>query len=54
MDRRIIVIGGGVVGCSVAWHLALRQLGAVTLVEKESLGAGTTWHSATFYRLGSS
>ncbi len=46
MDRRIIVVGGGVVGCSVAWHLALRQLGAVTLVEKESLGAGTTWHSA--------
>ncbi len=46
MDRRIVVIGGGVVGCSVAWHLASRQLGAVTLVEKESLGAGTTWHSA--------
>ena len=46
MARRIIVIGGGVVGCSVAWHLAERDLGDVTLVERESLGAGTTWHSA--------
>ena len=44
--RRIVVIGGGVVGCSVAWHLAQRKLGEVTLVERDRLGSGTTWHSA--------
>lgn len=44
--RRIVVIGGGVVGCSVAWHLAQRKLGEVTLIERDRLGSGTTWHSA--------
>jgi glycine/D-amino acid oxidase-like deaminating enzyme len=43
---RIAVIGGGVVGCSVAWHLAARGRGEVTLLERDRLGAGTTWHSA--------
>ncbi|HEY7689875.1 MAG TPA: FAD-binding oxidoreductase [Dongiaceae bacterium] len=46
MARRIIVIGGGVVGCSVAWHLAQRELGEVVLLERDRLGSGTTWHSA--------
>jgi 4-methylaminobutanoate oxidase (formaldehyde-forming) len=46
MARKIIVVGGGVVGCSVAWHLAQRNLGEVTLVERDRLGSGTTWHSA--------
>jgi len=46
MARRIAVIGGGVVGCSVAWHLAQRQLGEVVLIERDRLGSGTTWHSA--------
>ena len=46
MARNIIIVGGGVVGCSAAWHLAKRGLGNITLVEKEQLGAGTTWHSA--------
>ncbi len=44
--RRIVVIGGGVVGCSVAWHLAQRKLGEIILVERDRLGSGTTWHSA--------
>jgi len=35
-----------VVGCSVAWHLAKHDLGNIILVEREKLGAGTTWHSA--------
>jgi glycine/D-amino acid oxidase-like deaminating enzyme len=46
MARRIAVIGGGVVGCSAAWHLAQRELGEVVLIERDRLGSGTTWHSA--------
>jgi glycine/D-amino acid oxidase-like deaminating enzyme len=46
MARRIVVIGGGVVGCSIAWHLAQRDLGEVVLLERDRLGSGTTWHSA--------
>jgi glycine/D-amino acid oxidase-like deaminating enzyme len=46
MARKIVVIGGGVVGCSVAWHLAERKLGEVLLIERDRLGSGTTWHSA--------
>src|SRR5215831_2881694 len=46
MPRRIAVIGGGVVGCSAAWHLAQRELGEVVLIERDRLGSGTTWHSA--------
>ena len=41
-----VVIGGGIVGCSVAYHLA--QLGHrdVLLLEQNQLGSGTTWHAA--------
>ena len=46
MARRIVVIGGGVIGASVAWHLARREAGDITLLERDRLGAGTTWHSA--------
>ena len=46
MARRILVVGGGVVGCSIAWHLAQRELGEVVLLERDRLGSGTTWHSA--------
>lgn len=43
---RIVVIGGGVIGCSVAWHLAERGIGEVILLERDRIGSGTTWHSA--------
>ena len=46
MPLRIAVIGGGVIGCSVAYHLAVRNLGHVTLFERDLLSSGTTWHSA--------
>ena len=46
MFRRIVVIGGGVTGCSVAWHLSERGLGDVVVLERDRIGAGTTWHSA--------
>src|SRR5882724_10717140 len=40
------VIGGGVIGTSIAWQLAQRGLGEVHLLERDRLGSGTTWHSA--------
>ncbi len=43
---KCIVIGGGVIGTSVAWHLARQGIADVTLLERDRLGAGTTWHSA--------
>jgi 4-methylaminobutanoate oxidase (formaldehyde-forming) len=41
-----IVIGGGVIGASVAFHLAREPGADVVLLERERLSAGTTWHSA--------
>lgn len=43
---KILVVGGGAIGTSIAWHLAERGLGEVVLLEQDRLGAGTTWHSA--------
>ena len=43
---KCVVVGGGVVGTSIAWHLAKRGAGQVLLLEREQLGSGTTWHSA--------
>ena len=43
---RVVVIGGGVIGCSVAYHLAKMGCREVVLLEKHRLTAGTTWHSA--------
>ena len=42
----LLIVGGGVIGASVAWHLSERGLGPVTLLERDRLGSGTTWHSA--------
>ena len=46
MNQSVVVVGGGVVGASIAWHLLERGFVNVTLVERERLGCGTTWHSA--------
>jgi dimethylglycine dehydrogenase len=43
---RVVVIGGGIVGCSVAYHLALRGLTDVAVVERGELTVGSTWHAA--------
>lgn len=43
---RVVVIGGGIVGCSVAYHLARRGLSDVLLLERRQLTCGTTWHAA--------
>ena len=43
---RVVVVGGGIVGCSVAYHLALRGCTDVLLLERHRLTSGTTWHAA--------
>ncbi len=42
----IVIIGGGIVGCSVAYHLARRGRSDVVLLERSALTSGTTWHAA--------
>jgi sarcosine oxidase subunit beta len=41
-----IIIGGGVVGCSIAYHLARRGLRDVVVIERDAVGAGTTSKAA--------
>ena len=43
---RVVIIGGGIVGCSVAYHLAKRGCSDVLLLERRQLTCGTTWHAA--------
>ncbi len=43
---RCVIIGGGVVGCSVAYHLAKLGWTDVVLLERKQLTSGTTWHAA--------
>jgi 4-methylaminobutanoate oxidase (formaldehyde-forming) len=43
---QVVIIGGGVIGCSVAYHLAKRGWNDVLLLEKHKLTSGTTWHAA--------
>ncbi len=42
----IVIIGGGIVGASVAYHLAKRGATNVVLLERQQLTCGTTWHAA--------
>ena len=43
---RIVIVGGGIVGASIAYHLALAGETDVVLVERGRLTNGTTWHAA--------
>ncbi len=46
-DRvQVVVVGGGIVGCSVAYHLTKRGVTDVLLLEQNTLTSGTTWHAA--------
>ncbi|MCH7709889.1 MAG: FAD-binding oxidoreductase, partial [Myxococcales bacterium] len=45
-SARVVVIGGGVIGCSIAYHLARRGWTDVVLLERHKLTSGTTWHAA--------
>src|SRR5208282_5613773 len=43
---RVFIIGGGVIGCSIAYHLTKLGCRDVLLIERAQLTAGTTWHAA--------
>src|ERR1700731_1318184 len=43
---RVVVIGGGVVGVSTLYHLALKGWSDAVLLERDELTAGSTWHAA--------
>ncbi|MDP6564397.1 MAG: FAD-dependent oxidoreductase [Alphaproteobacteria bacterium] len=45
-SARVVVIGGGIMGCSVAYHLTKMGWTDVVLLEQHQLTAGTTWHAA--------
>ncbi len=45
-SARAVVIGGGVIGCSVAYHLTKLGWRDVVLLEQGRLTCGTTWHAA--------
>ena len=46
LNAKIVVVGGGVIGCSVAYHLTKLGWTDVLLLEKAQLTSGTTWHAA--------
>ena len=43
---KVIIIGGGVIGCSVAYHLSKLGWNDIVLLERKQLTSGTTWHAA--------
>ena len=43
---QVVIVGGGIVGCSIAYHLTRRGLTDVVVLEQNQLTAGTTWHAA--------
>src|SRR5882757_8690451 len=45
-QARVVIIGGGVIGCSVAYHLTKLGWSDVVLLEQGQLSGGTTWHAA--------
>ena len=44
-EAKVVVIGGGIAGCSTAYHLAKHGWDTV-LIERDVLTSGTTWHAA--------
>lgn len=45
-QARVVIIGGGISGCSVAYHLAKLGWKDIVLLERKQLTSGTTWHAA--------
>ena len=45
-NTKVVVIGGGIAGCSVAYHLAKYGWKDTILLERDQLTSGTTWHAA--------
>ena len=45
-QARIVIVGGGIAGCSIAYHLTRLGISDVVLLEQGQLSGGTTWHAA--------
>src|ERR1700753_4267773 len=45
-QARVVVVGGGVIGCSVPYLFAGMGWGDIVLLERDELPSGTTWHAA--------
>ena len=48
-DAEVVIIGGGVLGTSIAYHLAKKGMKDVVLLEKSELTAGSTWHAVNIF-----
>ena len=49
-ETRAVIIGGGIVGCSLAYHLTKLGWRDVVLLERKKLTCGTTWHAVGLVR----
>lgn len=49
-NARTVIIGGGVIGCSIAYHLAREGRKDIVVLERSKLTSGTTWHAAGLVR----
>src|SRR5882724_2314808 len=45
-ETSVVIVGGGIIGCSIAYHLAKLGWKDVVLLEQNQLAGGTTWHAA--------
>lgn len=45
-SARVVIVGGGVMGCGLAYHLAHEGWTDIVLLEKAELTSGSTWHAA--------
>jgi glycine cleavage system aminomethyltransferase T/glycine/D-amino acid oxidase-like deaminating enzyme len=45
-QAQVVIVGGGVIGCSLAYHLTKLGMRDVVLLERKTLTSGTTWHAA--------
>ncbi len=45
-QSRVVIVGGGIIGCSIAYHLARLGWNDVVVLERGELTCGTTWHAA--------
>jgi len=43
---QVVIVGGGIIGCSTAYHLTRMGLKDVVILEKGELTSGSTWHAA--------
>ena len=43
-STEVIIVGGGIIGCSIAYHLTELGISDVLLLERKQLTSGTTWH----------